>query len=67
MDQPVINYLKQVVNIVSPHGARHGCKGEGEEVRDQRGQPRRLEVDKLDLGWNSGAPSLPLCTVTVFE
>ena len=58
-------YLEQVVNVVSPHGARHGGEGEGQEVRDKRGQPRRLEVDKLDLSWSPGDPGLPL--VPVFE
>ena len=56
-------YLEQVVNVVSPHGARHRGEGKGQEVRDQRGQPRRLEVDKLDLSWSPRDLGLPLVPV----
>ena len=66
MSQLVIEhlyYLEQVVNVVSPHGARHRGEGEGQEVRDQRGQPRRLEVNKLDLSWSPRDPGLPLVPV----
>ena len=58
-------YLEKVVNVVSPHGARHGGEGEGQEIRDQGGQPRRLEVDEFDLGRGPADPGLPL--VPVFE
>ena len=42
-------YLQQVVNVLPPHGARHRGEGEGQDVRDERGEPRGLEVYKFDL------------------